>query len=58
LVPALFVAVSILPAFGIAEPLAATPALARYWQAIQKDENCARVLAEMTAGLKARMGGA
>jgi len=41
----------------MAEPLAATPALARNWQAIQKDENCARVLAEVTAGLKARMGG-
>ena len=58
LVPALFVAVNILPAFGMAEPLAATPAVARYWQAIQKDEHCGRVLSEMTAGLKARMGGA
>jgi glutathione S-transferase len=58
LVPALFVAVSVLPAFGTAEPLVATPTLGRYWQAIQKDESCGRVLAEMTAGLKARMGGA
>jgi glutathione S-transferase len=40
MVPALFVAVSVLPAFGIAEPFAATPALARYWQAIQKDASC------------------
>ena len=56
--PALFVAVSVLPAFGIAEPLAATLTLARYWQAIQKDEYCGRVLAEMTTALKARMGGA
>jgi hypothetical protein len=57
-IPALFVAVSVLPAFGIAEPLAATPTLARYWQAIQEDEYCGRVLAEMTTALKARMGGA
>jgi len=47
-----------LPAFGIAEPLAATPTLDRYWQAIQRDEHCGRVLAEMTTALKARMGGA
>ena len=58
LVPALFVGVSVLPAFGMAEPLAATPKLARYWEAIQKDEYCGRVLAEMTTALKARMGGA
>jgi len=58
LVPALFVAVSVLPAFGMAEPLAATPTVARYWQAIQKDEHCGRVLVEMTTALKARMGGA
>jgi len=58
LVPALFVAASVLPGFGMAEPLAATPTLARYWQAIQKDEHCGRVLVEMTTALKARMGGA
>jgi len=58
LVPALFVGVSVLPAFGMSEPLAATPNLARYWQAIQKDKHCGRVLAEMTSALKARMGGA
>ena len=57
LVPALFVAVNIAPAFGMADPLAATSNVAHYWTAIQKDEHCARVLAEMTEGLKARMSG-
>lgn len=58
LVPALFVAVELLPGSGMAEPLAAMPALARYWHAIQKDEYCGRVLAERTATLEARMGNA
>ncbi len=57
LVPTLFVIVNIIPAFGLAEPLAATPRIAHYWQAIQKDEHCSKVLAEMTEGLAARMGG-
>jgi len=57
LVPTLFVVVNIIPAFGLAEPLAATPKLAHYWQAIQQDEHCGKVLAEMTEGLAARMGG-
>jgi len=57
LVPALFVAANALPAFGMADPLAATPTVARYWDAIQKDESCSRVLTEMTEALKARMGG-
>ena len=57
MVPALFVVVNLLPAFGTAEPLAATSSLARYWQGIQKDESCSRVLAEMTEGFKARMSG-
>jgi glutathione S-transferase len=58
MVPALFVGVNVLPGFGMAEPLAATPTLARYWQAIQKDGSCSRVLAEMAEALKARMSGA
>jgi len=58
MVPAVFVVVNVLPAFRIAEPLAATPKLAQYWQAIQKDEHCSRVLVEMSEGLKASMGGA
>jgi len=58
MVPALFVAVNILPAFGISEPLAATPILAGYWQAIQKEESCRRVLDEMAVALKARLGSA
>ena len=57
MVPALFVAVNILPAFGTAEPLADSPNVAAYWQAIQTDEHCSRVLSQMMAGLKARMGG-
>ena len=57
MVPALFVAVNIAPVFGMADPLASTPDVAAYWQAIQKDEHCRRVLAEMTEGLQARMSG-
>jgi len=57
LVPALFVTVNILPAFGMAKPLEATPNLAAYWQAIMKDEHCGRVHEEMLEGLKARMAG-
>jgi len=57
LVPALFVAMNIAPAFGMAAPLEATPKLVDYWQAILKDEHCARVHEEMVEGLKARMGG-
>jgi glutathione S-transferase len=58
MVPAFFVVVNALPDFGMSEPLAATPKLAQYWQAIQKDESCSRVLAEMAEGFKARMSGA
>ena len=57
LVPALFVAVNILPLFGMAAPLEATPALVEYWQAILKDEHCGRVHAEMMEGMKARGAG-
>lgn len=57
LVPALFVAANVLPAFGQATPLEATPRLGTYWQAIQKDEHCGRVHEEMLEGLKARMAG-
>ncbi len=57
LVPALFVTVNILPAFGMTTPLEATPKLVAYWQAILKDEHCARVHEEMMEGLKARMAG-
>ncbi len=58
MVPALFVAVNVLPSFGMAKPLAATEKLAHYWQAIQTDESCSRVLAEMAESLKTRMSGA
>ena len=56
LVPALFVTVNVLPAFGISAPLEATPALIHYWQAILKDEFCGRVHEEMVEGMKARLG--
>ena len=58
MVPAPFVVAKLLPAFGATESLAATPELAQYWQGIQKDESCGRVLAEMTKGFKTLMGGA
>jgi glutathione S-transferase len=57
LVPALFVVVNILPAFGMATPLEATPKLGAYWQAILKDEYCARVHEEMVEGLNERTAG-
>ncbi len=52
LVPALYVSNSILPVFGEAKPLEATPKLAAYWQAILKDEHCSRVHEEMVEGMK------
>ena len=58
MVPALFVVVNLLPAFGVAAPLAATKSLDKYWRDIQQDEFCSRVLSEMMEGFKASMGGA
>ncbi len=58
MVPALFVMVNLLPTFGVADPLVDTSRLARYWENIQKDESCSRVLSEMAEGFKAIMGGA
>jgi len=57
MVPTLFVLMNLSPAFGLAEPLAATPRLAQYWTEIQKDESCSRVLTEMAEGFKQMMGG-
>jgi len=58
MVPALFVLVNVLPGFGASDPLANTPQLQHYWEAVQTDEHCQRVLGEMTEALAARMGGA
>ncbi len=57
LIGGLFFATSLLPLFGLAEPLAETPKLAAYWQAIQKDEIGARLIGELGEALKAAMGG-
>lgn len=57
LIGGLFFATSLLPLFGLAEPLAETPKLAAYWQAIQKDTIGARLIGELGEALKAAMGG-
>ncbi len=52
-VPALFFAHAMLPAFGIAPPLAGRPKLTAYWAKLQKDKLTGRVLQEMAESLQA-----
>jgi glutathione S-transferase len=54
LVPALFLLETVLPASGLADPIAANPNVAAYWTAIKKEENAARILAELNRGLEER----
>lgn len=54
LVPGLFFVENVLPAVGIATPIPATPNVAAYWTAIQKNEHAAKVLFELNRGLEDR----
>lgn len=55
LVPMLFLQENTVPILGVSKPFAEFPIIETYWQKIQSDEYCAKVLAEMRKGLSARM---
>ncbi len=55
--PVLFYINTLAPMFGEPDPFGATPLLAARWQQMQKDAAISKVLDEMSAGLKAMMGG-
>lgn len=57
LVPALWMCANTVPRLDVDNPMDATEKVAGYWQRIQQNEYAARVLAEMTAGMKARLDG-
>ncbi len=54
LVPALFLVENVLPATGVADPIAKAPNVAAYWTAIQTNEHAARILGELHRGLEER----
>lgn len=57
LVPALWLCEHTVPRLDVENPLSATTKVAAYWQRIQRSEHAARVIAEMNAGMKARLDG-
>jgi glutathione S-transferase len=57
LVPALWMCENTVPRLDVDNPILGTKKVAAYWQKIQGNELAARVLAEMTAGMKARLDG-
>ncbi len=54
LVPGLFFVENVMPAVGIDAPIPATPNVAAYWAAIQKNEHAAKVLIVLRRGLEER----
>ena len=57
LVPALFMCENTVPRLDVPSPIKAGTAVADYWHRIQTNEHAARVIDEMTRGLKARLDG-
>ena len=57
LVPALFMCEHTLPRLGMDNPILATQKVSAYWQKIQTNELAAKVIAEMTRGMIARLDG-
>lgn len=57
LVPALFLCEHTVPRLDVDNPITSTKKVAAYWQKIQQNEHAARVLDEMSRGLKARLDG-
>ena len=55
LVPILFFVTGMLPRMGEPAPFGHAPKLARYWDAIAKDANAAKILGEMKQALAERM---
>ncbi len=56
LAPILFYVTTVLPLFGLKEPLAESPKVAAYWEAIQKNDAVAGVIAQMAEAV-AKMSG-
>lgn len=54
LVPALFLVENVLPTVDIEDPIPASPKVAAYWAAIQKNEHAAATLVELHRGLAER----
>lgn len=56
LAPILFYVTTVLPLFGLKEPLGDVPNVAAYWDAIQKDKSVAGVLAQMAEAVAKMQG--
>ena len=54
LVPALFLVENVIPTVGVEDPIPASPKVAAYWAAIQKNEHAAATLVELHRGLVER----
>ncbi|MDO9247254.1 MAG: glutathione S-transferase family protein [Phenylobacterium sp.] len=54
LVPALFLVENVLPTVDVEDPIPASPKVAAYWAAIQKNEHAAATLVELHRGLVER----
>ncbi|WP_310542849.1 glutathione S-transferase family protein [Phenylobacterium sp.] len=54
LVPALFLVENVIPTVGVEDPIPASPKVAAYWAAIQKNEHAAATLVELHRGLAER----
>jgi len=54
LVPALFLVQNVLPTVDVENPIPASPKVAAYWAAIQKNEHAAATLVELYRGLAER----
>ncbi|MDP3633248.1 glutathione S-transferase family protein [Phenylobacterium sp.] len=54
LVPALFLVENVIPTVGVEDPIPASPKVAAYWAAIQKNPHAATTLVELHRGLAER----
>lgn len=54
LVPALFLVENVIPTVGVEDPIPASPKVAAYWAAIQKNPHAAATLVELHRGLAER----
>ncbi|MFD3262968.1 glutathione S-transferase family protein [Phenylobacterium ferrooxidans] len=54
LVPALFLVENVIPTVGVEDPIPASPKVAAYWAAIQRNEHAAATLVELHRGLAER----
>ena len=57
LVPALWMCTGTVPRLGAENPIKPGTRVAKYWDSIQKNEFAAKIIDEMTRGMKARLDG-